>query len=121
MTKVLVVDDSPTEIYQFKDLLESMGYEVITAENGRDGVALAAAEQPDIVLMDIVMPDMNGFQATRQICRGESTSHIPVVIVSSKDQETDKVWGERQGASGYITKPVDRQVLVAVVEKILKL
>lgn len=119
MTKVLVVDDSPTEIYRFKDMLESLGYEVITAVNGKDGVAIAAKEQPDCVLMDIVMPDMNGFQATRQICRGEKTSHIPVIIVSSKNQETDKVWGQRQGAKGYITKPVSGEELVSVMKSVM--
>ena len=91
MTKVLVVDDSPTEIFRFKDMLEDLGYEVITAENGKDGVAMAENEQPDCVLMDIVMPDLNGFQATRAICKGDTTSHIPVIIVSSKNQDTDKV------------------------------
>lgn len=120
MAKVLVVDDSPTEIYQFKDMLEGLGHVVLTADNGRDGVALANAEQPDVVLMDIVMPDMNGFQATRQICRSETTSHIPVIIVSSKDQETDKVWGERQGAKGYLTKPVDNSELVSTIESVIK-
>jgi len=119
MPKVLVVDDSPTEIYQFKDMLEGLGYEVITAENGRDGVELAKQEQPDCILMDIVMPDMNGFQATRQICRGENTKHIPVIIVSSKNQETDKVWGERQGAAGYLTKPVDAPELVSIMKQVL--
>lgn len=116
MAKILVVDDSPTEVFQFKEMLEKRGYSVITAENGRDGVALAVAEQPDCILMDIVMPDVNGFQATRQICRGERTSHIPVVIVSSKDQEADKVWGKRQGASAYLTKPVEVDELVKVME-----
>ncbi|MCB1691600.1 MAG: response regulator [Pseudomonadales bacterium] len=120
MAKVLVVDDSPTEIFQFKDMLEGIGHIVLTAENGRDGVALANTEQPDVVLMDIVMPDMNGFQATRQICRGENTKHIPVIIVSSKDQETDKVWGERQGARGYITKPVDGEELLSVIASVIK-
>lgn len=115
MSKVLVVDDSPTEIFQFKEMLEKMGHEVIVAENGRAGVEMAIKEQPDVVLMDIVMPDMNGFQATRQIARGDSTKHIPVIIVSSKNQETDKVWGQRQGAKGYITKPVDTQELVSVM------
>jgi len=115
MAKVLVVDDSPTEIFQFKDMLEGMGHEVVTAENGRDGVAMAKSEQPDIVLMDIVMPDMNGFQATRQLSKSAETSHIPVVIVSSKDQQTDKVWGERQGAKGYITKPVNEDELLQVI------
>ena len=119
MSKVLVVDDSPTEIFHFKEMLESMGHIVIVAENGRDGVALARKEQPDVVLMDIVMPDMNGFQATRQICRGAETQHIPVIIVSSKDQETDKVWGERQGAVGYVTKPVDTQELISLMSSLL--
>ncbi len=119
MSKVLVIDDSPTEIYQFKLMLEGLGHEVITAENGRDGVALAVKEQPDLVLMDIVMPGMNGFHATRQICRGAETKHIPVIIVSSKDQETDKVWGERQGAKGYVTKPVDTRELVTMMGSLL--
>ncbi len=120
MAKVLVVDDSPTEIYQFKGMLEGMGHEVITADNGRDGVAICDSEQPDIVLMDIVMPDMNGFQATRQITRGERTKHIPVIIVSSKDQETDKVWGERQGAKGYVTKPVYNDEQISAMKSVLK-
>jgi len=115
MAKVLLVDDSQTEIHQFREMLEKLGHEVIVAENGKDGVDLAKSEQPDIVLMDIVMPDMNGFQATRQICRDDATSHIPVIIVSSKDQDTDKVWGERQGAKGYITKPVKTDELVKVM------
>ena len=119
MSKVLVIDDSPTEIFQFKLMLEGLGHEVITAENGLDGVALALKEQPDLVLMDIVMPGMNGFQATRQICRGAETQHIPVIIVSSKDQETDKVWGERQGAKGYVTKPVDTGKLVTMMGSLL--
>lgn len=116
MSKILVVDDSPTEMFQFKELLEKLGHEVITADNGLDGVKMAVDEQPDVVLMDIVMPDMNGFQATRQIARGPETKHIPVIIVSSKNQETDKVWGQRQGAAGYITKPVNTQELVNIMQ-----
>ncbi|HAK53199.1 MAG TPA: two-component system response regulator [Gammaproteobacteria bacterium] len=119
MSKIIVVDDSKTEIFQFREMLEKLGYEVITAENGRDGVDLAKKEQPDVVLMDIVMPDMNGFQATRQITQGAETKHIPVIIVSSKDQETDKVWGERQGAKGYLTKPVNSQQRSSVMESFL--
>lgn len=121
MAKVLVVDDSPTEIYQFKGILEGLGHTVLTADNGRDGVAMANAELPDLVLMDIVMPDMNGFQATRQICRGEKTKHIPVIIVSSKDQATDKVWGERQGAKGYVTKPVRNDELISAMKSVIDL
>jgi twitching motility two-component system response regulator PilH len=119
MPKILVVDDSPTEIFQFREMLEKLGHEVITAENGRDGVTMAISEQPDVVLMDIVMPDMNGFQATRQIARAEETKHIPVIIVSSKNQETDKVWGRRQGAKGYITKPVLQADLVSAMKDCL--
>lgn len=119
MAKVLVVDDSATQIFQVKSLLEGEGHEVITAENGRDGVALAQRELPDVVLMDIVMPDMNGFQATRQLSRLDETQHIPVVIVSSKDQKTDKVWGERQGAKGYLTKPVSKEDLLGLIEGLL--
>lgn len=119
MAKILVVDDSPTEVFQFKGMLEKVGHEVITADNGRDGVAMASDEQPDIVLMDIVMPDMNGFQATRQLSRSEQTSHIPVIIVSSKDQDTDKVWGERQGAKAYITKPVDEEELLTLINSLI--
>ena len=119
MPKILVVDDSLTEIFQFKEMLEKLGHEVITAENGRDGVIMAISEQPDVVLMDIVMPDMNGFQATRQIASAEETKHIPVIIVSSKNQETDKVWGRRQGAKGYITKPVLQADLVSAMKDCL--
>ena len=119
MPKILVVDDSPTEIFQFKEMLEKLGHEVITAENGRDGVTMAISEQPDVVLMDIVMPGMNGFQATRQIARAEETKHIPVIIVSSKNQETDKVWGRRQGAKGYITKPVVQADLLSAMKDCL--
>ena len=119
MSKVLGVDDSPTEIYQLKNILEALGHEVITAENGEEGVAKAIDALPDLILMDIVMPGMNGFQATRKISRAAETKHIPVIIVSSKDQDTDKVWGERQGAKGYITKPVDKEKLLSLISQLL--
>ena len=95
-------------------------HQVLTAISGSDGVDLANAEQPDIVLMDVVMPGVNGFQATRQITRGEHTSHIPVVIVSSKNQNADRVWGERQGACGYLTKTVDQRILISTVNDVLQ-
>lgn len=119
MAKILIVDDSPTEIRQLEDILTKRGYEVISADTGKEGITLANAEQPDLVLMDVVMPEMNGFQATRQITRGDRTKHIPVLIVSAKDQETDRVWGERQGASGYLTKPVKEAELVAAIDEAL--
>jgi twitching motility two-component system response regulator PilH len=120
MARVLIVDDSPTETYKMSSILSKHGYEVLTAENGEDGVSVAKQQLPDVVLMDIVMPGLNGFQATRQLSRDSTTSHIPVIIVTTKDQETDRLWGERQGAKGYLTKPVDGKVLVQAIEDALK-
>lgn len=119
MTRVLIVDDSPTETYAFASILRENGHEVLTAENGTDGVAMARQEQPDVVLMDIVMPGLNGFQATRQLSKGNDTSHIPVIIVTTKDQETDRVWGARQGAKGYLIKPIDESLLLATIDHVL--
>lgn len=120
MARVLIVDDSPTETYKMSSILSKHGFEVITAENGEDGVTVAKRELPDVVLMDIVMPGLNGFQATRQLSREPTTRNIPVIIVTTKDQETDRVWGQRQGARGYLTKPVDGRLLVQTIEDILK-
>ncbi|MGI6407890.1 MAG: response regulator [Gammaproteobacteria bacterium] len=119
MARVLIVDDSPTEVYKLATMLEKNGHQVYKADNGADGVALARKELPDAILMDIVMPGLNGFQATRQLTRDPDTSHIPVIIVTTKDQETDKVWGKRQGARGYLTKPVEEAVLVRALADVL--
>ncbi len=119
MARILIVDDSPTEAFRFKELLTKHGYEVLEATNGADGVTIAQAELPYLVLMDVVMPGVNGFQATRQIARGETTKDIPVVIVSTKDQATDRVWGKRQGARDYLTKPVDENKLIEVIQQYL--
>lgn len=118
-TLLLVVDDSPTETYRFKELLTKHGYEIIVATNGADGVAMAKQNKPDAVLMDVVMPGLNGFQATRQITRDPDTKDIPVIIVTTKDQETDRIWGERQGAKGYLVKPVSDDDLLTTIGKIL--
>lgn len=120
MTKILIVDDSPTEMFRFKEILAKNGFEVIEATNGADGITLAQAELPDLVLMDVVMPGVNGFQATRQIARGAATKHIPIVIVSTKDQETDRVWGKRQGACDYLTKPIDENQLISTIKQHLQ-
>ena len=120
MARVLIVDDSPTETYKFKAMLEKHGHEILVADNGADGVAKARQEMPDIVLMDVVMPGLNGFQATRQLTKGAGTSHIPIVIVTTKDQETDRVWGRRQGAKDYLTKPVEEDVLIETIERVLQ-
>ncbi|MGQ1006657.1 response regulator [Acinetobacter baumannii] len=119
MARILIVDDSPTETFHFKEILTKHGYDVLEASNGADGVTLAKAEQPDLVLMDVVMPGVNGFQATRQITRDEDTKHIPVVIVSTKDQATDRVWGKRQGAIDYLIKPIEEKQLIDVIKQFL--
>ncbi len=119
MARILIVDDSPTETFRFKEILTKHGYDVLEASNGADGVTLAKAEQPDLVLMDVVMPGVNGFQATRQITRDEDTKHIPVVILSTKDQATDRVWGKRQGAIDYLIKPIEENQLIDVIKQFL--
>lgn len=118
MAKVLIVDDSPTETYKLTGMLEKNGHSVITAVNGEDGVKTAKSELPDVILMDIVMPGLNGFQATRQLSKAPETAHIPVIIVTTKDQETDRVWGMRQGAKAYLTKPIDEKELFAIIAKV---
>lgn len=119
MARILIVDDSPTEVRKISSILEKHKHQVITADNGADGVALARKEQPDLVLMDVVMPGLNGFQATRQLTRSDETANIPVVIVTTKDQETDRVWGTRQGAKGYLVKPVDEDELIQTINSLL--
>ena len=119
MARILIVDDSATELRQLALVLERHGHQVLSASTGREGVTLAGLEQPDLVLMDVVMPEVNGFQATRQMSRENRTAHIPVVIVSAKDQEADRVWGARQGARGYLTKPVREAELMATVNQVL--
>ena len=119
MARILVVDDSPTQLANLVKLLESHGHATVTADNGMAGVAAAEREQPDLILMDVVMPELNGFQATRKITKNPKTEHIPVILVTTKDQETDKVWGERQGASGYITKPPNEQELLSKINELL--
>ena len=119
MAKVMIVDDSPTEVHVLTTMLTKNGHEVITAVSGEDGVEMAKSEQPDLILMDVVMPGMNGFQATRQISKNDETSAIPVIMVTTKDQETDKVWAMRQGAKDYIVKPVQEKALIEHVNMIL--
>ncbi|HSC79113.1 MAG TPA: response regulator [Chitinolyticbacter sp.] len=113
--KVLIVDDSPTERHFLGELLTKNGYQVVTAESGEEAVEKVKDIMPDLILMDVVMPGMNGFQATRTISREEATKHIPIIMCTSKNQETDKVWGKRQGASEYVVKPVDPQELLTKI------
>ena len=120
MAKVLIVDDSPTETYKLTSLLEKHGHTAIAAANGDEGVASAKQEQPDVVLMDIVMPGLNGFQATRQLSKAPETAQIPVIIVTTKDQETDRVWGMRQGAKAYLTKPINEKELIDLIAELAR-
>lgn len=119
MSRILMVDDSPTEIVVAKKALESRGHTVLTASNGAEGVEKAKAEMPDLILMDIVMPDMNGFKATREISKNPETSSIPIIMMSSKDQETDMEWAKRQGATSYLVKPASEEDLLAAVDAAL--
>jgi len=114
--KILIVDDSPTERAFLEGLLGKAGFTIVVASSGEEGVERAKQEVPDLILMDVVMPGLNGFQATRAITREETTKHIPVFICTTKDQETDKIWGMRQGAKDYIVKPVNATELLAKIK-----
>ncbi|MBL8444317.1 MAG: response regulator [Zoogloeaceae bacterium] len=114
--KILVVDDSPTERFALTEVLKKHGYMVVTAENGEEAISRSAAELPDLILMDVVMPGINGYQATRTISRNEATRSIPIIMCTSKGLETDKIWGMRQGALDYLVKPVDHAALIARIK-----
>jgi twitching motility two-component system response regulator PilH len=113
--KILIVDDSPTERHVLQDMLTKAGYEVLASDSGEDAIAKARSIKPDLILMDVVMPGLNGFQATRAISRDPETRSIPVIMCTSKSQETDKIWGLRQGARDYVVKPVIRDELLAKI------
>jgi twitching motility two-component system response regulator PilH len=121
MTHVLIIDDSPTETHVFKNMLTSNNIEVSVASNGEEGIEKAIEIKPDCILMDVVMPGKNGFQATRDLSRNPITASIPVIIITTKDQETDKIWGMRQGARDYIVKPADERDLIERINKVLAL
>jgi twitching motility two-component system response regulator PilH len=114
--KVLVVDDSKTELMFMTDLLQKNGFSVKTAENAEEAFRRLAEEKPDLILMDVVMPGQNGFQLTRAITRDPLYADVPIIMCTSKNQETDRVWGMRQGARDYITKPVNQDELMAKIK-----
>jgi twitching motility two-component system response regulator PilH len=116
---ILIVDDSPTELYVLKGIVEAAGYHAVTASDGESGIEQAKSMKPDVILMDVVMPGLNGFQATRQLSRDPETSNIPIIIVTTKDQETDRTWGLRQGAKDYVVKPIVAAELLAKIESVL--
>jgi len=119
MAVVLIIDDSPTELHLFQSMLEKAGFETLVADSGEEGLRQARSARPDCILMDVVMPGMNGFQATRRLTRDPMTASIPVIMITTKDQETDKIWGMRQGAVEYLVKPVGDKELVARIRAVM--
>ena len=119
MALVLIVDDSPTELHVMQKALERSGFKTATASDGAEGIRLAREIHPDLIFMDIVMPGINGYQATRTLANDPQTRSIPVIMVTSKGQETDKIWGLRQGAVDYMVKPVSPNQLVAKAQATL--
>lgn len=114
--KILLVDDSRTELHYLSELLIKRGFAVRTAQNGDEALRRLGEEKPDLILMDVVMPGLNGFQLTRTITRDERFADVPVIMCTSKNQETDKVWGMRQGARDYVVKPVKAEELMAKIK-----
>jgi twitching motility two-component system response regulator PilH len=119
MAVILIIDDSPTELHLFQNMLEKNGFETLVADSGEEGLRKAQTSRPDCVLMDVVMPGMNGFQATRKLNQDPRTSELPVIIITNKDQETDKIWGMRQGAVEYLVKPIRERELVAKINGVM--
>jgi twitching motility two-component system response regulator PilH len=116
---ILIIDDSPTDVRVFTTLLERAGYTVAAVSTAEDGIERVRAELPDLVIMDVIMPGMNGFQATRILTRDPATAGVPIVMITTKSMETDRVWGLRQGARAFITKPVHETQWLASISGLL--
>jgi len=119
VANILIIDDSPTDVRVFTTLLERAGHVVHSVGNAEDGIERVRSQQPDLVIMDVIMPGMNGFQATRTLSRDPATANVPIVMISTKSMETDRVWGLRQGARAFITKPVNERDLLACINDLL--
>ena len=119
MAHILIIDDSPTDVRVFTTLLEKNGHRVSSAASAEEGIAAAKRERPDLVIMDVIMPGMNGFQATRTLSRDADTSAIPILIITTKSMETDRVWGLRQGAKDFMVKPVAESELLGRIQKLI--
>jgi twitching motility two-component system response regulator PilH len=119
MTQIMIVDDSPTDAHLLERLLQKNGYQTLRADTGDEGIEVARRMKPDLILMDVVMPGLNGFQATRELSSNPETSSIPVIIVTRKSQQVDRVWGMRQGARNYVTKPVKESDLLTLIHETL--
>ncbi|QRN55764.1 response regulator [Dyella caseinilytica] len=120
MANILIIDDSPTDVRVFTTMLERAGHRVDAVNNAEDGIERVRGTRPDIVIMDVIMPGINGFQATRTLTRDPETSGVPIVIITTKSMETDRVWGMRQGAKAFITKPVNEKELLACIDELLQ-
>ena len=119
MATILIIDDSPTDVRVFTTLLERAGYQVIAVSRAEEGIERVRADLPDLVIMDVIMPGMNGFQATRTLTRDPVTKAVPIVMITTKSMETDRVWGLRQGARAFITKPVNEKELLSCITDLL--
>jgi twitching motility two-component system response regulator PilH len=116
---ILIIDDSPTDVRVFTTLLERAGHQVVAVSTAEEGIERVRADMPDLVIMDVIMPGMNGFQATRTLTRDPKTQSVPIVMITTKSMETDRVWGLRQGAKAFITKPVNEKELLACINELL--
>ncbi|MBK1716424.1 response regulator [Thiocystis violacea] len=119
MAKLLVVEDSATDRDHLRNMLVKAGHVVITAASGREGMEIAREQRPDLIFMDIVMDDIDGYHATRSLREDPELGGVPVVIVSSKNQKADKVWAQLQGAKGYVVKPCSAEDVLRHVERLL--
>ncbi|MBB5360380.1 twitching motility two-component system response regulator PilH [Rhodanobacter sp. ANJX3] len=119
MANILIIDDSPTDVRVFTTLLERAGHQVVAVNSAEEGIERARADLPSLVIMDVIMPGMNGFQATRTLSRDPITAAVPIVMITTKSMETDRVWGLRQGARAFITKPVNEKELLTCINDLL--
>ena len=117
ISKILVVDDVVTDRLHLQEILADQGYQVLTASSGREALQIANSENPDLIFLDVVMDDMDGYQACRKLTTNERTKHIPVVIVSANKQKVDKVWAQKQGARAYVTKPYTSEDIASQILK----
>jgi len=119
VANILIIDDSPTDVRVFTTLLERAGHQVVAVNSAEEGIERARADLPGLVIMDVIMPGMNGFQATRTLSRDPITAGVPIVMITTKSMETDRVWGLRQGARAFITKPVNEKELLTCINDLL--